>query len=396
MSKQNAEFEIVVYGATSFTGKLVAEYLLAAYPGDQLRWAMAGRNADKLASVRDELGAPADIPLIVADAADPAAVRAMLDRTRCIVTTVGPYQLYGSELFAACAETGTDYTDLSGEPGWMHGMIQKHSQTAARAGGRLVFSCGFDSVPFDLGVQYVQELCVEKFGSAASQVSCRVLSMAGGFSGGTAASLKATMAAVGTNPELIGVLTDPFSLATATGEHAAGPQQPDDSKPFEDTAFGQWVAPFIMAPINTKNVHRSNALLGYPFGKDFLYDEMMATGAGEDGKKAAEFVASVNPLAGDDLQPGDGPSREEREAGNYDLLFIARHDNGEVRARVGANQDPGYNATARMLSESALCLTRDCTDLAGGIYTPAASIGAALRRRLLADKDGTFTFAPAD
>ena len=381
----NAEFDVIVYGASGFTGRLVAEYLAQHKSGSGIKWAMAGRNGDKLAAVRDEIGAPQDTPLVVADADDPASIRAMAKRAKCVLTTVGPYQLYGSDLVAACAETGSDYVDLSGEPGWMHAMIDKHGDKAQQTGARIVFSCGFDSIPFDLGVQFVQRAAVERQGAASARVRCRVESMAGGFSGGTAASLQATMAALQKDPELFALLLNPFALA----DGFQGPQQPEDSKVYEDEASGQWVAPFIMAPINTKNVHRSNALLGYPYGEDFLYDEMMLAGAGDEGKAAAEFMASVNPIGEGAPKPGEGPSKEERDAGHYSLLFLAEGKDGQtVRARVTGNLDPGYGSTSRMITESALCLTTDCPDLAGGIYTPAAAMGSKLVARLTTQAAG--------
>ncbi len=376
----SAEFDVVVYGASGFTGRLVAEYLGQTY-GSSERWAMAGRNADKLAAVRDEIGAPADTPLVTADAAEPESLRAMVKRANCIATTVGPYQLYGSELVALCAQEGTHYVDLCGEPGWMHEMIEKHSDAARASGARIVFSCGFDSIPFDLGVYFLQQAAIKQFGAPMPRVRGRVRAMQGEFSGGTAASLGATMEAVGKNPELVGILMNPFSLA----EGFAGPEQPADNAPYEDEVAGSWVAPFIMAAINTKNIHRSNALLGHRYGEDFEYDEMMMTGPGEQGKAMAEAVASTNPLAGDDVpQPGEGPSKESREAGHYDVLFIGTNSQGDsIRAAVKGDLDPGYGSTSKMIAESALCLVQDCADLPGGIYTPAPAMGDKLISRLV-------------
>ncbi len=381
------EFDIVIYGATGFTGRLVAEYMIAK-SGHGLRWAMAGRSADKLASVRDEIGAPADTPLVVADSGDAASVREMVGNARCIITTVGPYQLYGSDIVAACAELGTDYVDLSGEPLWMHDMINTYHDAAAASGARIVHSCGFDSIPFDLGVLFLQDAAKEKFGATCPRVRGRVRAMNGEFSGGTAASLGATMERIGKEPELFNVLINPFCLANGF----QGPDQPVDNKPYEDEVLGQWVAPFIMAAINTKNVHRSNALMGHPYGEDFQYDEMMLTGPGDEGKAVAEMVASVNPLEGDDVPaPGEGPSRESREAGNYDVLFVGTTADGqEIRAGVTGDMDPGYGSTSKMLAESAVCLIEDCPDLPGGIYTSAPAMGQKLVKRLVDHAGLTF------
>ena len=380
------EFSLVVYGASGFTGRLVAEYLAAQY-GDNLKWAMAGRNEDKLKSVRDEIGA-GDVPLIIADSDDEASLQSMVARAELVLTTTGPYQLYGEALLKACAESGTHYVDLCGEPGWMYDMIGKYLNTAKNSGARLVFSCGFDSVPFDLGVQYVQQAALEKWGGPAGRVRCRVRAMNGEFSGGTAASFRATVKSLDTRPELFNVLIDPFSLAGK-----AGPEQPADNKPYEDDVLGAWVAPFIMAAINTKNVHRSNALMGYAYGEDFLYDEMMVTGVGDEGKAVAEFVAKATPLEGDDVpQPGEGPSKEKREAGNYDVLFLAEGADGALlKASVKGDMDPGYGSTSKMIAESALCLVQDCAALGGGIYTPASAMGNKLVTRLEAKAGLTFS-----
>ncbi len=377
---ENAKFDVIIYGASGFTGRLVAEYMAAQY-GRTLNWAMAGRDGDKLAAVRDEIGAGAETPLVIADADNPDTLRDMVARAKVICSTVGPYQLYGSALVAACAELGTDYVDLSGEPGWMHEMIEKHDAAAKASGARIVHSCGFDSIPFDLGVFFLQNAAKAQFGAPCPRVRTRVLAMNGGFSGGTAASLSATMAALGRNPDLLQVLANPFSLSNGF----QGPDQPVDNAPYEDSVLGQWVTPFIMAPINTKNVHRSNALLGHAYGTDFQYDEMMAAGAGEAGAQMAKAMASVNPLAGDDVpQPGEGPSKEEREAGHYDVLLIGTMEDGrEIRAEVGGDKDPGYGSTSKMIAESAVCLIEDCAALPGGIYTSAPAMGDKLIDRLV-------------
>ena len=381
-------FDVVIYGASGFTGRLVAEYMSQQYDRS-VNWAMAGRSATKLAAVRDEIGAAKDTPLVVADASDPASLRAMVANARCIITTVGPYQLYGSDLVAACAELGTDYVDLSGEPAWMHEMITKHHDAAVQSGARIVHSCGFDSIPFDLGVYFLEQAALEKFGKPLPRVRGRVRSMNGEFSGGTAASLTATMTALGENPALLAILANPFALANGF----TGPQQPADNKVYEDELLGQWVAPFIMAAINTKNVHRSNALLGQRYGADFQYDEMMLTGSGEQGKAIADIVASSNPLVGDDVpKPGEGPSKASREAGNYDVLFVGTNNNGdELRASVTGDLDPGYGSTSKMIAESALCLIHDCPELKGGIYTPAPAMGEKLITRLVAHAGMTFS-----
>ncbi|MCB4789712.1 MULTISPECIES: saccharopine dehydrogenase family protein [Delftia] len=383
-------FDLVVHGATGFTGRLVVEYLLRRYPaGSGLRWAMGGRNAAKLAAVRDELGAPADTPLVVTDTGNPASLQALMEQTRLVLTTVGPYQLYGNELVAACASAGVDYVDLCGEPAWMRQMIDAHEAAARASGARIVFSCGFDSIPFDLGVFMLQREMQARFGQPAQRVRGRVRKMKGTFSGGTAASLKATMAAAAAQPGVLELLRNPFSLTPGF----EGPRQPSGSKPMVDEVLGLWVAPFVMAAINTRNVHRSNFLLGHAYGADFVYDEMMVTGAGEKGEALANAVAADKSLGADDgPKPGEGPSREERESGFYDVLFIGTDTAGHsLRVGVKGDRDPGYGSTSKMITEAAVCLLQDAPDTPGGIWTTAPAMGNALIARLKANAGLSFT-----
>ena len=374
-------FDIVVHGATGFTGRLVIAYLLLRYPaGSGVRWAMGGRSAAKLAAVRDEVGAPADTPLVVTDSADAASLQALMAQTRLVLTTVGPYQLYGNELVAACAASGVDYVDLCGEPAWMRKMIDAHDASARASGARIVFSCGFDSIPFDLGMLMLQNEMKAQFGTTANRVRGRVRKMKGTFSGGTAASLKATMAAALQDPEVMGLLRNPFSLTPGF----EGPRQPSGNKPMFEDVIGMWVAPFVMAAINTRNVHRSNFLLGHAWGANLVYDEMMVTGPGDKGEALANAVAADKSLGAEGgPKPGEGPSRAEREAGFYDVLFLGQDAAGHtVRVGVKGDRDPGYGSTSKMITEAAVCLLQDATGTAGGIWTPAAAMGAALIDRL--------------
>jgi short subunit dehydrogenase-like uncharacterized protein len=383
MAKASAEFDIIVYGASGFTGRLVVEYLLArGIKG----WAMGGRSLEKMAEVRDLVGAPADTPMIAADSDDAVALRAMCGRTRVILTTVGPYQLYGNKLVAACAETGTDYVDLCGEPAWMREMIDAHDATAKASGARIVFSCGFDSIPFDLGVWFLQEEAKRKFGKPAPRVKGRMRKMQGGASGGTIASLTATMKAAVKNPKIVGLLKSSFALTPGF----EGPAQPSGLIPEYDSATGTWTAPFVMAPINTKNVHRTNFLLGHAYGSDFVYDEMIMTTIGDAGKAMAEAIAKANPFGDAKIEPGDGPSKEQRENGFYDILFIGEYpDGGFIRAAVTGDKDPGYGSTSKMIAESALTLLE--TGTVGGIVTPGGIIAAPLLKRLQDHAGLTFT-----
>jgi short subunit dehydrogenase-like uncharacterized protein len=382
------EFDLVVFGASGYTGKLVAEYIQNEYGGDKsLKWALAGRNKDKLAGIKEDLNLETDLTILEVDSNDQESLDAMTSAAKCILTTVGPYQLYGSNLVESCAKNGTDYVDLTGEPGWMYEMINEHKEAAKKSGARIVFSCGFDSIPFDLGVYFVQQAVRDKFGKPAQHVRGRVKAMNGEFSGGTIASLGATMATLKEKPELIKVLSNPFSLT----EGFEGPTQLDDSKVLLDEKLNMWVAPFVMAPINTKNIHRSNALLGHEYGEDFCYDEMMIAGKGEEGKQIADAMTSANPMGGENVpQPGEGPSQESREQGNYDVLFFADIDEESIEARVTGDMDPGYGSTSKMITESAMCLIHDCNDLPGGIYTPAPAMGNKLIKRLIEKAGLTF------
>ena len=389
------EFDIVIHGATGFTGRLVAEYMMARYPNgsnlEGIRWAMGGRSAEKLAAVRDEIGAPKDTPLVVTDTTNAASLQALMACTRLVLTTVGPYQLYGNEMVAACAASGVDYVDLCGEPAWMRHMIDAHEAAAKQSGARIVFSCGFDSVPFDMGVFMLQSEFKQKFGHAASRVRGRVRKMKGTFSGGTAASLKATMAAAATQPGVLDLLKNPFSLTPGF----EGPKQPSGHKPMIDEALGAdtWVAPFVMAAINTRNIHRSNFLMAHTYGADFVYDEMLMTGVGEKGQAIANHVAADKSLGGDGgPKPGEGPSKEERDNGFYDVLFLGEDAQGNTaRVSVKGDRDPGYGSTSKMIAECAVCLLKDTKEAGGGIWTPAPALGKNIIARLQANAGLTFT-----
>ena len=375
------EFDIVVYGATGYTGRLVAEHFVREYAGKPgaPKWAMAGRNRSKLEDVRALIGAPADTLLIEADASDPASLDAMCQRTRVVLTTVGPYQLYGSDLVETCARVGTDYADLCGEPAWMREMIDRHHELAKASGARISFSSGFDSIPFDLGVLMLQKEAKARFGSPVPRVKGRVRAMQGTFSGGTAASLTATVKAAAKNPSIIKVLNSPFGLTPGF----EGPDQPGGLLPHYEDEFGKWAAPFIMATINTKNVHRTNFLRGFPYGEDFRYDEMMLTSPGDAGKAAASAVTELlkNPFGAKPPKPGEGPTAEERENGFYDIVFRGEYTDGKaLNYGVKGRYDPGYGSTSRMLAETGVALL-DCK-AEGGIGTPGSFLGEALVERL--------------
>ena len=375
------EFDIIVYGATGYTGRLVAEHFVREYGNSEAgpKWAMAGRSEDKLAVVREEIGASSTTPMIVADAADPSSLEAMCRRTKVVLTTVGPYQLYGHALVEACVKSGTHYADLCGEPAWMAEKIEEHHESAKASGARICFSSGFDSIPFDLGVLMLQKEARERHGSPAPRVKGRVRAMQGTFSGGTAASLGATMKAAMRNPKIVGLLRDPFALTPGF----EGPEQPSGMIPHYEDEAGKWAAPFVMAPINTKNVHRTNFLRGHPYGTDFRYDEMVLTSPGDAGKAAANAMVEMmkNPFGAKPPKPGEGPTREERENGFYDLLFIGEWPDGkQLKYAVKGKFDPGYGSTSRMLGETGMALLE--SDAEGGVGTPGSFLGEDLVGRL--------------
>jgi short subunit dehydrogenase-like uncharacterized protein len=408
MTNQHREFDVIVWGASGFTGRLVAEYLLETYGAggeatNSVKWAMAGRNAGKLGEIAENIGA-GDVPIVTGDAADPKSLGDMARRTKAIITTVGPYQKYGEPLVAACAAAGTDYVDLSGEPPFMRKMIDSYADQARESGARIVHSCGFDSIPFDLGVFYVQQLATEKFGAPAPLVKGRVMAAKGGASGGTVASMLATLENIG-DPFVRRTMRDIYSLAP--DENANRPRQPDGNRPHYDRDTGKWVAPFIMAAINARNVHRSNMLMNYAYGENFKYSEMMAApnapaafaiaGGMGAGAGALLFPPTRALMKNTVLpKPGDGPSKRQRETGFYKILFVAKNDDGEtVKAIVKGDRDPGYGSTSKMIAESALCLAFDVDreETPGGVWAPAAAMGEKLIKRL-EDKAG-LTFEPA-
>jgi short subunit dehydrogenase-like uncharacterized protein len=403
------EFDLIVFGATGFTGRLVAEYLHTSGAGGA-RWAIAGRSLDKLARVRDELQLPPSVALLQADATDAAALQSLVERTRCVITTVGPYQLHGEPLATACAERGTDYVDLCGEPLWMARMIDKLAPLAETSGARIVFSCGFDSIPFDLGVVYLQTEAHKRFGAPLAEVRGRVARMKGAASGGTLASMMETVAAVRREPALIKVMANPFALTPGF----KGPRQPAGQDAAYDDWADAWAGPFVMATINTKNVHRSNTLRGHPWGTDFVYGEKLLTGkpgVGDKGRKKAVALARFTKLQNLALgfgptryllrrfvltQPGDGPDAAARAAGHYTLWFTGRTAQGEtLRAVVTGDRDPGYGSTCKLISEAALCLVQDVGRGAtpGGVWTPGSAMGLALVRRLHERAGLTFEIA---
>ncbi|HEY4118912.1 MAG TPA: saccharopine dehydrogenase NADP-binding domain-containing protein [Byssovorax sp.] len=391
------ELDVVVFGATGFTGRLVASYLSSRVaPG---RLALAGRDAGKLAAVADEIGAGA-APRIVVDAKDAAALAEVAARAQVVCTTVGPYARYGNELVAACVAKGTDYCDLTGEPHFMRRMIDRHHEDAVKSGARIVHTCGFDSIPSDLGVYVLQAHARAAHGAPASKVTLGVRKLKGGASGGTVASLLGVLEDARRDRDVRRVMLDPYSL-NPDGERrgADGPGQRGVS--FSQD-FDGWAAPFMMAGVNERVVRRTNALSHYAYGEGFRYGEVMTFKRGAAGFASAVVAtgAAGALLAGAALpplmklaektvlpKPGEGPSAEAREAGSFDLRLVGHGTDSKgaeftVRGVVTGKGDPGYAATSRMLGESALCLALDPRASGGGVLTPAIALGDALVARL--------------
>ena len=404
-SGSDRRLDLVVFGATSFVGQILCSYLVGRHGTDgDLKWAIAGRDQAKLDSVAAETGA--DVEKIVADAADEEAMATMVGATRVVISTVGPYALYGSELVAAAAAAGTDYCDLTGEPQWMQKMIDAHGETAKASGARIVHTCGFDSIPSDLGVWYTQQQAIETLGAPCSKIAMRVKAMKGGASGGTIASGMNVMEEVAKDSELRKVLANPYALAPK--DMRTGPKQPNVTLPTNKDASGEWVAPFVMASVNTRVVQRSHALLGRPWGDDFQYDEAMMMGDGPAGAAKAAIttgglggfmaVAAIGPIRSLMSKyilpkPGTGPSPEKQEAGFYDLRFFGETaDGSKIVTKVTGDADPGYGSTAKMLGETAMVLLDlDHETTPGGFHTPTTAFGDTLIGRLVEHAGLTFS-----
>jgi short subunit dehydrogenase-like uncharacterized protein len=399
----NPSFDIIVFGVTSFVGQIMTRYMSTQFNGGEIKWAIAGRSEAKLKTLRDEVSR-SDLEIIVADATDEAALNAMCARTKVVISTVGPYALYGNALVKACAESGTHYCDLSGEPQWIRKMQEQHEGAAKASGAHIVHCCGFDSIPSDLGVHFLQQAALKTHGQTLDKINMRVVKMKGGPSGGTVASIINMVKEAAGDADLRKQLKDPYSLCPPT--HGFSARQRDVNVSF-DKLYGSWTAPFVMAAINTRVVHRSNALSGSAYGDDFLYEEAVVTGKGGRGKRIARATSwgmggFVVGLAVPPVRwalekfvlpkPGEGPSEEAQLNGEFDLVFMGETDSGErMQCRVTGDRDPGYGSTAKMLAQAAACLAQDISDdTLGGFWTPATLMGDALIKRLCDHSGLTF------
>lgn len=408
MSENNNQrpHDIVVWGASGFTGKLVTEYLYGHYGvGGELRWAIAGRNREKLESLCSALGIESgSLPIVISDSFDAQSMQNLARDTKVVLTTVGPYAKYGTALVEACVSQGTHYCDLAGESQWMRKMIDSFQTAAEKSGARIVHSCGFDSIPSDIGVWFLQREAQKLHGAPCTEIKLLVKAMKGGASGGTFASMMNAMEEARHDRDVAKILVDPYSLNPA-GERS-GPDGREQSGVEYYAESDTWTAPFVMAAVNTRVVRRTNALLHYPYGRDFRYSEATMTGAGSSGwmksavttaglggfMLASSFDFSRSLLVNRVLpKPGEGPSKEQREAGFFNLLLVGKLADGTLlRARVTGDRDPGYGSTSKMLSESAICLARDDLSSAGGFWTPASAMADALIGRLVESAGLTF------
>ena len=402
------KFDLVIYGASSFVGQILTEYLYEHIGlTRKIKWAIAGRSEAKLTELRASLGdGAAKLPIIIADSHDEAGLRDMCERSRVIVSTVGPYALYGELLIKACAENGNDYCDLTGEAYWIKQMMDKYQKAAKKSGARIVNCCGFDSIPSDLGVHFLQQEGKQQFGKFFNNVKLRVKAMKRGASGGTIASMIEMLVAGKADPELRKQMGNPYVLCPE--KHRYTIRQTIIKAPVYDEDFQAWVAPFIMEAINARVVLRSNSLLKMAYGKDFSYGEAMLSGQGIKGRLTGLGITGGLGLFAGSLildpirnlmqkyvlpKPGEGPSLQDQLNGYFDLRLHGRNKKGQqLMVQVTGDRDPGYGSTAKMLAQAGLCLAFDLAaeDKAGGFWTPATAMGDLLVERLSEHAGMTF------
>jgi short subunit dehydrogenase-like uncharacterized protein len=405
----NRPFDIVLFGATGFTGKLVAEYLATHATRRGVRWAIAGRSREKLEAVRRELAskdaALGELPILLADSHDVSALDVLTAQTRVVCTTVGPYAKYGIELVRSCARHGTSYCDLTGEPNFVRTSIDECHDVARGTRARIVHCCGYDSIPSDLGAHIAWHHANRNAGEGLSWAKVFTGRTRGAASGGTVASALGIMEAAKESRDVRRLLLDPHGLDPERGTAPRDPFEDDQRGVRFDRDLGRWTAPFVMASINTRIVRRSHALLredGGGYGQRFRYHEAMSFRPGPRGLVTAAlvtagiggfFAAATMAPARAVLEravlprPGEGPARETIEKGYFEMFVLAKTDSGRrLRGRVAGTRDPGYGATAEMLSESAICLAKDAQQLEPrfGVLTPATAMGMVLVERLRA------------
>ena len=402
--KQSRQYAIVLYGATSFVGQITAKYLaefLAESNDGDVEWAIAGRDEEKLKKLQSEIsgsGSAQKVNIIIANSNDETSLDEMTKQAKVVISTVGPYLKYGEPLVKSCANNGTDYVDLTGEAIFIKDVMDKYQDAAKKSGARIVNSCGFDSIPSDLGVYFTQQQAEKKFNRACDQIHMRVKAAKGGLSGGTVASMATIFEEVGQDKSRRKQVANPYLL----NDDADAPsvRQKNISKPEYDDEHKRWLAPFVMATINTRIVHRSNQLSNYNYGRDFKYDEAMwmkdgvkgqltsyALSAGLLGFATTMMFKPSRELLAKHVLPksGSGPSESEQNNGYFDIRFFGSNaKNDSISTKVTGDKDPGYGSTSRMLAQSALCLAQDVSndEVGGGFWTPATAMGDKLLTRL--------------
>ena len=400
--QDNRPYAVVLYGATSFVGQITAKYLSQFLAdSNDVEWAIAGRDEEKLKKLQSEIsdsGSAKKVDIIIANSNDEASLDEMTKQAKVVISTVGPYLKYGEPLIKSCANNGTDYVDLTGEAIFIKDMMDKYQDTASQSGARIVNSCGFDSIPSDLGVYFTQQQAEKQFDEVCEKIHMRVKAAKGGLSGGTVASMATIFEEVGKDKSRRKQVANPYLL----NDDADVPnvRQKNISKPEYDSEHSRWLAPFVMASINTRIVHRTNQLTDYEYGREFKYDEAMwmkdgvkgqltsyALSAGLFGFATTMMFKPSRELLSKHVLPksGSGPSKSEQENGYFDIRFFGyTASNDSISTKVTGDRDPGYGSTSRMLAQSALCLAQDIShkDIKGGFWTPASAMGDKLIARL--------------
>ena len=387
------KFDIIIWGASSFTGKLVTEYIFNKYGSSKIKWAIAGRNLDKLERIRSEV-ADKNIPIFIADSFDEDSLSKFVKKTNVVCSTVGPYSLYGTKLVKLCVENNTNYCDITGEAHWIRTIIDSFHEKAKSKKIKIVNSCGFDSIPSDMGVYFIQNEIKKVYKNHARSIKMRVAGIRGGISGGTYGSINNLLKEAYADKSVFKVLNNPYGLNPK--HKMVGSDKKDLRKIIFDKESNSWIYPFIMAGINTKIVRRSNALSNFQYGKDFRYEEAMMSGRGISGFWKA--ILAIFPLAMVSLnpnsflkkivnsympKPGEGPGVDKRKNGFYNIRFyIIIDEKRKAFAKVIGDSDPGYGSTSKMLAESALCLAFDKLPEKYGVLTPSVAMGDSLLKRL--------------
>jgi len=400
--KNKRDFDLIIWGATGFTGNLVCDYISKNYNERELRWAIAGRNEKKILKLQQKLKID-DSRTIIADSSDKDSLVKMVKKSKVVCTTVGPYAKYGTNLVEACIEGETNYCDITGETQWIRRIIDRFHTKAKEKNIKIINSCGFDSIPSDMGVFYSQKIMLEKTGKYASTINMRVAGAKGGISGGTYNSLSNVLEEALIDKEVRKTLTNPYGLNPIDKQF--GPDKSDLRKVIFDTVSNSWIAPFVMAGINTKIVRRSHALMDFMYGKNFAYDEATLTGKGIAGQirgymslipifLATRKKGSIIKKIVDFILPksGEGPSKKTRINGYYNLRFYLTLDKMTYVSKVLGDMDPGYGSTSKMLAESAICLALDEIPETYGILTPSVALGDSLLKRLEENAGLTFIF----